>query len=171
MKILIATLLTIVLTTLPASATHHRAHAIVHLGNACNQLNQSVISLNRWEDSLLSPNLNTFGVARGNLARVTEAACITVPDMLANGEDLDVVRRELTQPNQIERPVSAVIDLFFVLYGIDFTVVGTEGQGADYRNFYRFVARLNDAWKHTDLTIWHVNDAIREEIYLDPDFQ
>ncbi len=163
-------LLALSFISFPAAAEHHRGHAIVHLSNSCNQLEQSVISLDRWEDSLPSPNLNTFKIARGNLARATEAVCIIVPDMLANGEDLDVVRRELTQPNQIERPVSAVIDLFFVLYGIDFTVVDTEGQGADYRNFYRFIARLNDAWKHLDLAIWHVNDAIREEIYEDPDF-
>lgn len=30
---------------------------------------------------------------------------------------------------------------------------------------------LNHAWKDTDFAAWHVNDAIREEIYNDPDFQ
>ena len=155
-------LLALSLVSFPAAAEHHRGHAVVHLGNACNQLQQSVISLDRWEDSLLSPNTNTFVIVRSNLARVTGTVCNTAPDMLVSGEDLDAIRRELTQPSQIERPVSAVIDLFFALYGVDFTVVGTEGQGADYNNFYRFVARLNDAWKHLDLAIWHVNDAIRE---------
>ncbi len=167
MKLLVLALLASSLYTFPASAEHHRDHAIVHLDNACEQLGFVEISLNRWEVSVDGANPGFFTRMRYALRNALRD-CEEVADMLEDGEDLDIIRRRLSQPTE-SSPTSTVGTLFFALYGIAWTVVDTED--ADYDSFHRLLRRLEHGWRNVDLAIWHVNDAIREEIYDDPDFQ
>ncbi len=162
-----AVLLVVLPLASPALAEHHRGHAIIHLDNSCAQLKATRLALTRFEDSLENPRTGFFSRVRLNLELAIED-CEEVAFLLQDGEDLDVIRRRLTQPTGAN-PKSTVRALFFALYEVAFTVVGSDG--ADYDQFHRAIRRLSHGWSHADLAIWHVTDAIREEIYDDPDFQ
>ncbi len=162
-----AVLLVVLALASPASAKHHRGHAIVHLENALVQLVSARLSLDRWEDSLANPDAGTFSRTRYNFeAAITD--CEEVIVLLQNGEDLDIIRRRLTKPT-VASPEATVNSLFFALYEIAFTPVGSDG--ADYDKLHRVLRRLTHGWRNADMAIWHVTDAIREEVYDDPDFQ
>ena len=150
----------------PTLAAHHRGHAVVHLDNSCAQLRAARLPLNRFEDSLANPLTGFFSRTHLNLELAIED-CEEVVLLLQDGEDLDVIRRRLNQPTGTN-PKSTVRALFFAIYEVAFTVVGSDG--ADYDMFHRAIRRLSHGWSHADLALWHVIDAIREEVYLDPDF-
>ncbi len=151
----------------PASASHHRGHAVVHLENAIGQLVIARITLDRWENSLANPDPGFFSRTRFNFeAAITD--CEEVIVLLQDGADLDIIRRRLTKPT-ISSPEATVNSLFFALYELAFTVVGTDG--ADYDMLHRTIRRFDNGWRDVDMAIWHVQDATREEIYGDPAFQ
>ncbi len=162
----LAAVLTLVLAP-PATAGHHRGHAVVHLDNSCAQLKAARLPLDRFEDSLADPRTGFFSRTRLNLELAIED-CEEVAFLLQDGEDLDIIRRRLTQPTGAN-PKSTVRALFFALYEVAFTVVGTDG--ADLDSFHRAIRRLVHGWSHADLATWHVIDAIREETYDDPAFK
>ena len=167
MKCLLAVLLVAFVWASPASASHHRGHAVVHLENALAQLVSTRLSLERWEDSLANPDPGFFARTRYNFeAAITD--CEEVIVLLQDGVDLDIIRRRLTKPT-ISSPEATVNSLFFSLYEIAFTPVGSDG--SDYDQIHRVLRRLTHGWRNVDMAIWHVIDAIREEVYDDPDFQ
>ncbi len=151
----------------PASAFHHRGHAVVNLESAIAQLGFARRSLDRWEASLANPDADFFSRVRFNFeAAITD--CEEVIVLLEGGGDLDYIRRRLTKPT-VASPEAAVNSLFFAMYELAFTVVGTNG--ADYDSLHRAIRRFDNGWRDVDMAIWHVTDAIREEIYDDPAFQ
>lgn len=162
-----AVLLAVSVWAAPAAAFHHRGHAVVHLENAIVQLVSARLNLGRWENSLANPDPSFFSSTRFNL----EAAimdCEEAIALLQDGADLDIIRRRLTKPT-ISSPEATVNSLFFTLYEVAFTVVGTDG--ANYDQFHRVIRRLTHGWRNVDMAIWHVQDATREEVYNDPAFQ
>lgn len=168
MKRLFAVFLVALMWASPVSASHHRGHAVDHLDHGCKQLRFARANLNNWEASLLNPDPNFFSRTRNNL-ELTITECEEVADLLLDpSENLDVLRRRLNQPTT-NPPISASRTIFFALYEVAFTVVGT--QGANYDQFHRLNRRMQQGWADIDLAIWHVIDAIREEVYDDPDFQ
>ncbi len=168
MKLLVVLISIAFIWASPVLAGHHRGHAVDHLDHGCKQLRFARTNLNSWEASLLNPDANFFARTRNNL-ELTIKECEEVAELLMDtNEDLDVIRRRLNQPT-VNPSFSASRTIFFALYEIAFTIVGT--QGADYDQFHRLNRRMQQGWADIDLAIWHVVDAIREEIYNDPDFQ
>ena len=167
MKRLFSVLVVLLLTS-PALAEHHRGHAVVHLDNGCKQLRFARANLDNWEASLQNPDPNFFARTRLNL-ELTITDCEEVAELLMNPDtDLEVIRRRLTQPTA-DPSFSASMTVFLALYEIAFTTVGSEG--ANYDQFHRLNRRMQQGWFDIDLAAWHVIDAIREEIYDDPEFQ
>ncbi len=80
--------------------------------------------------------------------------------------NLDDARRKMNQPNG-DNPVSVAV-LINGLMHRHRSLAQVCPAGDFYLN--QVEQRLTIAWTNVDRAIWHITDAIREEVYADPEF-
>lgn len=85
--------------------------------------------------------------------------------LITNG-NLDEARRKINQPND-ESPVSASVLVRGLLHRSRM-LIGVCPNGDEMLR--RIVQRFTLTWEAVDRVAWHINDAIRESIYLDHEF-
>ena len=151
MRILLTLLL---LLPMLASADHHRAHAINHLNDANRMLRSTLVHA----DTLGSSKLRIYTQKYINQVDAAIAA-LHDPD-----SDLDNIRRFVNHPNTGESVANGMSSI----RAIAITLVV---DGNNLLAVRLLLSRQNKAWFSVDRAIWHIQDAIREEIYLDPEFQ
>ncbi|GAG41102.1 unnamed protein product, partial [marine sediment metagenome] len=152
-----------------ASAEHHRGHAIAHLDGAINWLDSSIGLAALYRDNNADTELQ---VKRANkyviYATKYRNRMSDALSLLSSGGDLDEVRRLMNAPGIPGKRESALWGVTQIVAIINTMI--TE----DAPNLARLKGVLRLQTKSAGLAgyaLWHVNDAIREEIYQDPEFQ
>jgi len=155
--------------------SHHRQHAIEFLEESQKRLESARGSLVYYLDGIvLSEEQQTQfesvlryidrGLVQVNKA-LTEAPC----------GDLDEIRRFLSQPrmdtgdgvaNSALIVTAVALNTYRKLHGVG--DIHPDGNRAV--NFDNGMRAIKVAWTNLDLAVWHIVDAIREEIYQDPNF-
>ena len=154
----------------PVLAEHHRGHAIGHLNEAVIKLNESAWWLSRLYicDEWTSLELLRIDTAISGAVLAIDQS-VLAKTALIEGR-LDNARRHINQPDMHGTPKSALkLSRQMVEYG---SVVVRVNKCPENLAFARGIAfdRMAKAWHLLDLAAWHINDAIREEIYNDPEF-
>lgn len=159
------------LLSFSASAEHHRDHVSMHLADGHRFLSASInsaYSMKKYE-ALSDKELKTVNkfilYAEKYLRRLESAQVLAATP----ASDLDELRAKLNAPGN----PAGVFDS--VAWGIN-TVTSIWILLIDYEspNLTRVrltIGYLRKANAFVDMASWHVQDAIREEIYGDPAFQ
>ena len=157
--------------------SHHRQHVIEWLDKASNQLTSGqhafaefLLKVERpsgmpdsdWELRLQWMREVSSSFVKAQRAIVTVMA--KIGDDTQPVEILDEIRRLVNQPNK-EGARSTAYHFFWATRPLAY-LGGLEP--AEPLNLA--LIRGIEAWDYVDRTIWHINDAIREEIYEDPAF-
>ena len=163
-------LLAIVLFATPAQAVHHRQHVLDHLDASCQKLILAQKDLWNWERSQSDPDFGLFDRISGHLDNLL-IDCHEIPLLLANPDaDLKVIRRRLYQPWGGGGRSSATF-YWAMLYETGYSITHrSESTRLGFKGLNRFLRSTALAWRTFDMAIWHIENAILEEIYLDPDF-
>lgn len=150
-------------------ASHHRGHAIgfadqvvLHLNQMDKQLAAFVNAGCQFDDAN-NVDIDVLFRYSGFIKDAIQSAKAVLENPVG---DLDVARRILNRPNS-DLPYAVVTRL----RGMNIRARNLVGScpNADIRLRAVF-QRITLAWEAADGTIWHINDAIREEIYQDPVF-
>lgn len=169
----------VLLTLIPLQvfAEHHRGHAIIRLEDAVEHLQISLDAADTIQTSLCA--FDTWPDARQTKWTGTVKNYIQISiDKSENARallqvpvvDLDFVRRELTHPNN-DTPQSVIRRLKVVLINLGTIQQGMFTEDPDCVTYFRTVRmKVIKAWELIDQAVWHVHDAVREEIYGDPEF-
>ncbi len=157
------------LFSMAASADHHRGHASdMHMVSSLRFLDASLSIAERSRDNPKTPeraayHLNKYLIYAGKYRNRIAAA----QELLRTGGDLDDIRRLMSAPGFGSERESAD-------YGLAATVsilAAAVREGADNRQMSLILTRHSKAAQFFGWAHWHVVDAIREEIYQDPEFQ
>lgn len=157
---------------------HHRGHAIGFLGNAGRHANLTQVNFERLVDTLSPAEkmdhggvINYFNASIGRVQYRVDEAVALLDDPLLPPSELFYVRRLINQPQSSAATSAEGSATWFAQ-----NVIGSFGQMADLAtgdNFGLFLGVSNIAqavWGLLDRGVWHINDAIKEEYYKDPDF-
>jgi hypothetical protein len=158
----------LVLLFLPmlAMAEHHRGHALdniepmyVHFTQLQKHLNIFQISCTLDADAQASVDVIFLYTDKmvSDLGNAENAI---------NAGLLDDARRVLTQPNN-DGALSVAVRMTGIVQRARM-LIDTCPEHND--SIARVLARMSWAWSLLDKAIWHVHDAVREEIYFDPEF-
>lgn len=151
-----------------AQAEHHRGHALafldevdVHNGQLQKHLDsyESVCKLSGEDKLSLDVLFRYSGALFDSVSRARDI-------LVDRSGDLDLARRELSRPNS-EAPNAANVLVSGLMHRARL-LVGVCRKGDKY--LPAIIQRITLAWVEIDHATWHVNDAIREEIYGDPEF-
>lgn len=178
----------------PAYAEHHRQHALGFLADieqraqiilAHAQNFAAAVPAGTHPQQLTYENGEIGGLFPANISGIVDRViraqnalngyfdplCHQLPAP-SNENVLDCARRLINQPNQAVGVRSALQFVHGAQYGITvFTQWDDyEGQWPSDDNLSIMNGQLAEIWGDLDEALWHINDAIREEIYLDEDF-
>lgn len=169
-------MLMLITFSFPVFAEHHRQHATQFLNQASNALADAQTQLAIYAEefdsstaSVISPTIirGWIRAAEIGLANAGELIVDSI-DILNDPEGgiaaLDITRRLINAPNE-QRPYTL---LFWYQYSETYLAGVARDNSRDVLGYA--LRNITEAWKFTDLALWHVNDAIREEIYNDPAF-
>jgi hypothetical protein len=163
-----AALFIVACTPIDAQAGHHRGHALGFITTVEFRLLVARSNLDALEAA--NPGMDPVDVALINSYRQygngLELQVLAAKALLEGGGDLDVARRLITQPNGTG-PISAVTQAYAMTGHL-------RNLGKNYgSNNYLVQAASshNILWNSLDRVVWHITDAIREEVYNDPLFQ
>ncbi len=157
--------------------SHHRQHAIDFLDTASDKIAQAQISLGVFSSQLDVTNLPVDEpTARTYIRQATLALANTgklLVDAVSKLHDtdpavLDTVRAFLNNPRE-----QSNYDDRSALYWCHYAILFFMGLiAADPELPINQATRaVNDAWRDIDFALWHINDAIREEVYSDSNFE
>ena len=169
----------LLLVAIPAHADHHRSHAIDFLLAAADELAIVQQEISRYTNSYEPGDALFYTDARvhsqlQNIDNALDSIGTQISVALAHLADprdasLDLARRSLTQPTTSGEK-SAVMQAWIVIYTNNVIRNNTEPGTSKGSNMLGVVGHGSVMWRHLDEAVWHVNDAIREEIYDDPVF-
>lgn len=157
-----------ILFSFAANASHHRGHAIGFADSVIFNLNLMEKRLDNYVAiCTLTPAQETsVEVLYRYSGFVKDSLTLTIGILNNQSGDLDDARRRVNRPNQ--SPPNSVSNLMLGLAHRARMLVTACPEGNGY--LAGVIQRISLAWEAVDLTIWHINDAIREEIYQDPNF-
>lgn len=152
-----------------AFAEHHRGHALDRLSLAASELETARDAFERYAEATVFTPIEQKNA--DSVLRYIKVALFTINDaelvLSCMCGDLDEARRLTNQPSG-EGALSALRRVFFIPFLANETISPLHPQALDdYRDFTQSTVR---AWNFLDEAAWHVNDAIREEIYKDEAF-
>ncbi len=149
-----------------AVANHHRGHAIDRLAGMDEQFETINYHLDQIESkcSLKATAQLEVDIVRG----YSDKMISWLPSFRAQvlTSDLDVVRRKFSQPDS-SGPQSVASLLSAALHHAKELIGHCKKANFEIDGI---IARISWAWALTDQVVWHVDDAIREEVYGDPLF-
>ena len=167
-------LLLLLLLPALAGAGHHRGHAIGFLVDASDEIAAAQVQLALFSAQLEVADSSRDEATLRSFIQQAEVKLALASEQLVDSLDnlsepdtdrLKITRRILNAPNDTT-PTSMSGNLQAAMQ----YMAGTAGAEPAANRGYAMRA-LSLAWKLTDRAAWHVDDAIREEIYLDPEFQ
>ena len=163
-------ILAIALFATPASAGHHRVHALDFIDKGCETLVLAQKDLDNWRLHQSDPIDWLIDNVQGHLNFLYED-CEDLQFMLETPNyDLEIIRRRLNQPFR-SGARSSITFFWAMTYEMGYSIHHrTDISRLGYKSINRFIRTASQAWRWFDLAIWHVTDTIREETYLDPDF-
>ena len=163
-----------------ASAEHHRGHAIghaeavkIHLNAVASMLAQfkACCSPLTEDQQAKADHLDHYIVAQN---RRFDSVLTQLEDTLTPASQLEAIRRQLNDPNMPANNSASASATWYAMQSSAHRLIqaAPNGYGTD-RMLYLYILEqhLTNGWKRSDATLWHINDAIREEIYLNPEFQ
>lgn len=164
--------LLLLLLALPVQAAHHRSHALGFLLESmefhAESQHRFAIYLSRQQctgtpaqcakviefTAIIGLNLDLIDAKQAELHTALEAG------------DLETLRALVNQPQQAGQ--SILQHMFRINYP---AAVLLFSGATPITPLQRLLISNTVAWRNMDRVIWHINDAIREEIYVDPAFQ
>jgi hypothetical protein len=165
-------LLLLLLLPVASLAEHHRGHILDFLGSAEWNNAQAKSSLQQFGEKSVC-NLDSQQAFRLDVA-------VLYSDLLADNlaeierlllqpvVDLDQVRRMNDQPVKNETTTTSSVKR---IHGIMFIIHSLMGACQKGDVYLRQAMNFNmEAWRSADLMNWHIQDAIREEVYGDAAF-
>ena len=164
MRFILATLL--LTFSLSANASHHRGHAIALLEQMDQHFKIILWQMDQYESKcdLDAYQQRQVDVVRGYSSRLITWLPYFRNDMISG--DLETMRRKFSQPNPSGmQSVSSIMSA--TLHHARQLVGKCPAGDADLSGA---IARISWAWALIDQVVWHVDDAIREEVYMDPVF-
>jgi hypothetical protein len=155
--------------------SHHRGHAVGFLVEASGLLKGAQ---ERWADYMRSadvPDTEEFHLHRRWTAYYFSQTGQAIVEALVGlraqeAARLDDVRRILNQP-QPDEPRAATREIVRAVTHMAALLALTSkepGKMHDERKLGDTQAHASRCWESLDRAIWHVNDAIREELFNDP---
>ena len=157
--------------------SHHRQMAVEFLDTVGDELAQAEKDLSAFLKNY-DPSLpqHVGALAEANVKFNVDSALFhmanawsLIVDILARlpsvaATELDSIRRLIHSPRD-EAPESLLLELAIVQsYAV--RVAGAEPSP----NTRVFMDKIQAAWRGVDFAEWHIIDAIREEVYSDPNF-
>lgn len=146
----------LLILSMPAYGSHHREHATSFIDPMFVHFAQLKKNLSKYEGEC-GASKDTDVIF--SYTERMEFDLINARALVVSG-NLDVARRILTQPN-ISGQQSIAKRMVGLLQRAKNLRCGDNSP---------ILARIALAWQSLDEAIWHVNDAIREEVYSDPEF-
>lgn len=168
---LITRLLTIFLClfALTANAEHHREHAVLHLNNTVLWLSSSVTFAEHIATNTALPNCS-FHANKFVLYANKYIDSFALPALIiANDPDGDLDGlRDITNSPGLPAAKFDALD-WGVITGINIAANMIQECEDLFRvkKIFTFLAKAGASANHAN---WHVQDAIREEVYQDPEF-
>jgi len=167
-------LILLAMLALPLPAQTHRGHIAEFSADAEIRLQRMETKFAYIDQNFVCPSnpakcttaLNNLDIVRRAIPRIRQKldAFIAVQ---GNG-DLDDLRQQANQPRNFDRLPSLSEEIFYVSY-YNSQNINLGAQPAQHMGHLSW--RAAEFWVALDRMIWHINDAIREEIYVDPEFQ
>lgn len=159
-------ILLILLLPVTAIAGHHRGHALDNIETIHVHFNQLLKHLAIYEDSCTLAEADQKSV--DVIFAYTDSMIIQLDNVAnaINAGSLDDARRILFQPNN-EGKISIAKRLSGLVHRGRMLIDACPEENWRLASIN---ARMSWAWQHLDFAIWHIHDAIREEIYSDPEF-
>lgn len=166
-------LLFILFLPLLASAEHHRGHALMHLDSAqskldkvTNHLNAMPICANWTADQLVSlGQIHTYLDFADERLEIARAALNDV----GNLDALETARRAMQQPVPAPSVESSAVRTALYVETLTARLIPNSCPEST-SSLQQIVTQASFVWGFFDFAAWHINDAIREEIYQDPIF-
>lgn len=151
-----------------AQAGHHRGHAVGFLDQVDlhNGQFQKWVTLYANSCRFSAEDQTSIDVLFRYSGFLTDGVAAERAILQDPNGDLDDVRRRINQPNH-ERPNSSVTIVSGLLHRARMLIPSCPAGNAYLRNA---IFRITLMWINIDRAAWHVNDAIREEVYKDPEF-
>jgi len=151
--------------------SHHRLHAADFIVKASQSAAGGLFQLGEY--------LKT-GDTEGDIGVLIAAAVASIGKcqvflveaaVRIHAGDLDEVRSFLNQPKRKEGVISdATSALSRISIATSLLARASRAKAEPSYELGHTIQYLSSGWDHIDRAIWHVNDAIREEVYNDPDF-
>ena len=164
-------LLVLLLLPLVVNADHHRGHTLGFIDKVEFHADQAV----KWTNTYVSWAENSgcsFSPADQQSIEVLFRYTGFIKDNMAvvrglveNGE-LDEARRKVTRPNS-QPPNSADTLMEGLVHRVRSLMTSCPGANVALGQVLKRFAHM---WTNIDRVNWHIQDAIREEIYFDPEF-
>jgi hypothetical protein len=179
----------------PALAEHHRGHALAYLEQIQYRIDiikdystafakSTTKTTHEWQLTVDADG-NASGVFIGNMNGIEQRVQQAIETINGNfspmcyqlgftpEQDLQCARRLINQPNNHIGIRSALQFSTSAMYGISIFTLWSEDCEPQYcgHTLSILTSALNTIWSDTQQALWHINDAIREEVYNDPDFQ
>jgi len=177
------------LIAIPCHAEHHRDHALSYLEQIqprvdiiqafiVNVAARATPTTHAQQLTYEPPN-SVAGIFPGNIDGIGERTQQAIETLNGNfspmcyqlgfnqGEDLQCARRLINQPNNTGTR-SSLQFITTAMYGAAVFTYWEEGcdptgQWCSDRDLMIVQLQLNEIWAATQLALWHINDAIREE--------
>lgn len=183
----------------PVLAEHHRGHALGYLEQIAPKVeiveqwsvafaSQAVPTTHEWQLVYEGPG-EVSGIFPGNIEGIKIRAqqaiaalsgefhpmCYQLGLEPGPGQDLECARRFINQPNNHIGVRSLLQFCTSAMYGQTIFALWDEGcdstgQWCSDENQSILLGHVNMIWAAAQQAAWHINDAIREETYGDPDF-
>ena len=166
MRLFISMILLLIASVVQAE--HHRGHAVTHMDDSLRFLDAALVIAENNRDDPATPeqasyHLNKYLIYAGKYRNRIEAA----RELLLTGGNLEDIRRLVSAPGFGAEKESAD-------YGIAITVsilAVAVREGGNSFQMSMILTRHSKADQFLGWAHWHVIDAVREEIYQDPEFQ
>lgn len=165
-----------------AFGEHHRGHAQTHIAEALDKFHAVNRSIEKFLDACSTEgwtqkNLDSISVIE-NYAQLAFNNATTASEMLDDPNiDLDEVRKMLNAPNNGPNDfddgarrlsvADRIVTVIVMAKGLDNRL---KAESYECERSIDFTIHGSKGWQAIDNAIWHVQDAIREEVYFDPEF-
>ncbi len=180
MKKFLVMFVALLLTASPAMADHHRGHALTRIDSVLVDLNKIQEHIDYAEANCHSTGLDYENNAHWNTFRFYTGSNIAtlenIKGNLENGgpEVLETLRRQMNMPSEA-LPISYIWKEQVQLQAL-FQIKESYFPGGAYsgdvcaRKMWNAIYRQISTLRVGAQILWHINDAIREEVYEDPTF-
>lgn len=156
--------------------SHHRGHTINFMQEAMSELALAQTRFATYLKTADTPETTRHQLHRRwsayYMAHTAQAIIETMIELRKDKEQLEVARRILNQP-QNDEPRSSVREVQRAaghMSQLQYIARDEPTKHHDALMLASATEHVTLAWVGLDRAIWHINDAIREEVYEDPNF-